>query len=455
MGGQPFSPDEVRDDFIPREAYYSRDFAAAEAEHLWPRTWQMACRLEEIPNVGDYLVYEILTDSIVVLRTGEGADDLRAFHNVCPHRGNQLVTGRGNARQFVCSFHGWRFALDGRCVAMIDGDDWKGCFAREDAHLVPVCIGHWGGWVFVTMDDGAQPLADFLEPMRSRCDKFEFEKMRYAWYKTTIVKANWKTVQEAFLEFYHVQTTHPQMLVYTKDYSVSEGMGRHGTVSYSSATGMPIGRSDRLPPREETDFRNYVFEYAEQFKNDLAAMQTDRAYAAAQRLRTELTADASPVEVMTRWGSLIYEAAIAEGAGWPEGVTPEYLNAAGFHWHVFPNMVFLPPAVEAILGYRFRPYGDDPEMCLFDIWALERYAPGKEPPFKPEFYEDWSDGGWPLIYSQDFANIPKVQKGMRSRAFKGGRTSPVQERAISNFHRALRRFMQDPHADDAVGPALT
>jgi len=101
-----------------------------------------------------------------------------------------------------------------------------------------------------------------------------------------------------------------------------------------------------------------------------------------------------------------------------------------------------------------RPVLGDPESCIFDVWSLERFAPGKEPPLKRQFFEDWRDGDWPLIYRQDFANIPKIQKGMRSRGFKGARTNPIQERAIVNFHRVLRRFMQDPHADDGLGPEV-
>lgn len=446
MGSNRFPPEDVRDDFIPREAYFDRDFARLEAEALWPKVWQMVCRAEEIPNVGDYVTYDILTDSIIVIRTA--ADEIRAFHNSCPHRGNQLTEGRGNARQLICSFHGWRFGIDGRCVHMVDQKDWAGCFSRSEAGLAPVRVDSWGGWVFINMDPDCQPLSEFLEPMRSRCEKLEFEKMRYAWYKTIVVEANWKTVQEAFMEFYHVQTTHPQMLVYTLDASVSEGVGRHGVISYATSAGMPIGRSPRLPPKDEPDFRNYIFEYAEQFKHDLAAMQTERAYQAAQRLRTEVPADASPDEVVTRWGEMIYGAAIESGAGWPEEISPEYLNAAGFDWNVFPNMVFLPPAIEALLGYRFRPNGDDPESCIFDIWSLERFAPGQEPPFRHEIIDDWKSADWPLIYLQDLVNIPKVQRGMRSRGFKGARPSPVQERAISNFHRTLRRFLRDPHADD-------
>jgi phenylpropionate dioxygenase-like ring-hydroxylating dioxygenase large terminal subunit len=450
MASRSFPPEDVRDDYVPKEDFFDPEFARLEAERLWPKVWQIACRLEEIPKVGDYLTYDILTDSIIVVRTGE--NEVRAFHNACPHRGNQITEGCGHAKQFVCSFHGWRFGLDGRCISVTDRKDWGDCLKDEDVGLSNVQAGLWGGWVWINMDPDCQPLEQYLEPMRSKCDRFEFEKLRFAWYKTTIVPANWKTVVEAFTEFYHVQTTHQQMLVYTNDYSTSRAMGRHGWISYDSGTGLPIGRSPRLPPKEEPDFRNYILEYAEQFKNDLGAMQTDRAYQAVQRLKVETTAEMSPIEVLTKWGEFTYEAAIKEGAGWPADLTPEYLAESGFDWHVFPNTVFLHPAVEAVLWYRMRPNGNDPESCIFDIWSLERYPPGKEPPLKREFYADWRDGEWPLIYRQDFQNSPKVQKGMRSRGFRGARPSPVQERAIANFHRVLRRFMQDPHADDDLGP---
>lgn len=450
MATNRFSPDEIKDDFVPKEDNVDPEFAKLEFENLWPKVWQIACRLEELPRVGSFVTYEIGRDSIIVVRSGERDEQVKAFHNTCLHRGNQLVNGSGETGQFICSFHGWRYALDGRCTHIIDGKDWGS--RLRGLTLAPVQAGLWGGWVWINMDPDCQPLLEFLEPMRSMCDKFELDKLRFAWYKTTIVRANWKTVVEAFIEFYHLQTTHPQMLTYTQDYSTSRAMGRHSSISYDCAAGLPIGRSSRLPPKEEPDFRQYVFEYAEQFKNDLAAMQTERAYQAVQRLRTELPASAGAAEVLSRWGELIYSSAIESGAGWPQDLTPEYAAASGFDWHVFPNTVFLHGAVEAVLWYRMRPNGMDPESCLFDIWSLERYAPGKEPPLKKEFYEDWRQGEWPLIFRQDFENIPKVQRGIASRGFKGSRTSPVQERAIANFHRVLRRFLQNAHADDDAQP---
>jgi phenylpropionate dioxygenase-like ring-hydroxylating dioxygenase large terminal subunit len=450
MKRSEFSPDDVRDYFIPKEDYVDRAFHEAEKDKLWPRAWQTACREADIPNAGDYIVYDIVDDSVLVVRGGDGL--VRAFHNFCPHRGTLLAEGRGRAKQFVCSFHGWRFGTDGRCIKVIDRQDWGGCLGKSDADLVPVQAGVWGGWVWINMDPDCQPLADFLEPMKSRCELFEFEKLRPAWHKCVVVEANWKTALSAFTEFYHVQETHSQMLTYTQDYSISRAMGRHGWMSYQGGTGLPVGRSPRLPPKEVPDFRDYLFEYANQFRDDLRAMQTERAYQATQRLHTEASADTPPEEVAAMWGRFIYEAAIESGAGWPEGLTPEYLAESGFDWHVFPNTVFLHPAVEAVLWYRFRPYGDDHTRALMDVWSLERFAPGTESEVKSEFYEDWRDGDFPLILRQDFLNIAKVQRGMKSRGFRGGRTNPVQERAVSHFHKVLRRFIENPHADDSLEP---
>ena len=83
--------EEVRDDLIPLADYLDPEFAALEAKALWPKVWQQACRLEEIEQVGSFVVYEILSDSILVVRTGEGESDVTAMHNVCPHRGTLLA----------------------------------------------------------------------------------------------------------------------------------------------------------------------------------------------------------------------------------------------------------------------------------------------------------------------------------------------------------------------------
>jgi phenylpropionate dioxygenase-like ring-hydroxylating dioxygenase large terminal subunit len=293
------------------------------------------------------------------------------------------------------------------------------------------------------MDPGCEPLADFLRPVDDYCAKFEFEKLRFRWYKTAIMPANWKTILEFFNEFYHVQQTHHQLLPFTNDYSNSDGFGRHAAMWYPATGALPLSRSPRLPPKDEPDFRNFVLEFVETFNRDLKAMVTERNFNAAQRLRSEVPATTEPIEVLGKWVQFQLEAAAADGSGWPAELTPEYIENSKLDWHVFPNTIYLHGFVDGVLWYRARPNGNDPESCIFDVWSLQRYGEGKAPPLKREFYRDWQDGEWPLIFRQDFSNLAEVQKGLKSRAFAGSRTNPVQERAISNFHRRLREFLRD------------
>lgn len=443
-GSRPsFAPQEVRDDFIPRDVYFSREFAQLEAEKLWPHVWQLACRLEEIPNVGDYVTYDILDDSIIVVRNSETT--VKAYYNVCPHRGRRLTEGCGHVQKhFVCRFHGWQYDVHGANTKVVDRDDWGGCLKDEDIRLGEVKVGTWGGFVFINMDANCEPLEKFLEPLDEYCGKFEFEKLRFRWYKTTILPGNWKTMLEFFNEFYHVQQAHQQLLPFSNDYSNSGGFGRHGAMWYPPSGAFPLSRSPRLPPKDEPDYRNFVLDFVETFNRDLKAMVTERNYLATQRLRTEVPADATPMEVITKWVQFQIEAAHADGSGWPAELTPEYIDRSKLDWHVFPNTIFLHGFIDGVLWYRVRPNGNDPESCIFDVWSLQRYGPGLAPPLKREFFADWKDGDFPLIFTQDFANVAAVQKGLKSRGFSGARPNPVQERAIINFHRRLREFLRDP-----------
>jgi phenylpropionate dioxygenase-like ring-hydroxylating dioxygenase large terminal subunit len=446
---QSFSPDEVRDDFIPKDVYFSPEFARLEAEHLWPYVWQLACRLEEIPNVGDYVTYDIVDESIIIVRTSKTT--IKAHHNVCPHRGRRLTQGCGHAQHFVCRFHGWQFGLDGDNTRVIDRADWGDCLSPTDIRLKEVKVDTWGGFVFINMDPNSESLAEFLRPIDDYCAKFEFEKLRFRWYKTAVMPANWKTILEFFNEFYHVQQTHMQLLPFTNDYSNSDGFGRHAAMWYPATGALPLSRSPRLPPKDEPDFRNFVLEFVETFNRDLKAMVTERNFNAAQRLRKEVAATAEPVAVLQKWVEFQLEAAAEDGSGWPAELTPEYIENSKLDWHVFPNTIYLHGFVDGVLWYRARPNGHDPESCIFDVWSLQRYGDGQAPPLKREFYEDWRQGDWPMILQQDFANLGAVQQGMKSRGFAGSRTNPVQERAISNFHRRLREFLRD--ASNAKSPA--
>src|SRR5262249_4723197 len=143
----------------------------------------------------------------------------------------------------------------------------------------------------INMDPKAEPLLEFLDPVDAYCRKFEFEKLRFRWYKTAVMPVNWKTVLGFFNEFYHVQQAHKQLLAFTNDYSQSAEFGRHGQVWYDAEGAVPFKRSPRLPPKPEPPLKEHILNFAEQYNRDLRVMLSERNYTVTQRLRTELAED--------------------------------------------------------------------------------------------------------------------------------------------------------------------
>jgi phenylpropionate dioxygenase-like ring-hydroxylating dioxygenase large terminal subunit len=427
---------EVRPDYVPAAAYISPDYVRLEKERLWPRVWQMACREEEIPEPGDYYTYDIADESITLVRQESGA--IAAYYNSCPHRGRRLTDGCGRMGRFHCRFHGWKWSLDGSPADVIDRPDWGDLLQDSEITLLSVKVGAWGGWVFVNMDPDCEPLDEFLQPAKAMLDSFEFDRMRYVWRKSIVMPCNWKVAQEAFNEGYHVQTTHRQLLPYFDDLTYSAAKGKHGMFGYAPTAlfGLPSPRLGGL----KGDLRKGLYQFNKMIWDQLKATATQEMLVAAERLQ-ELPEDADPLTVYTAFAQFHREESAKNNRPWPD-VSVEELMAAGTDWHIFPNLVFLHQPTN-VLFYRSRPNGDDPDSCIFEINVIERFAEGAEPDVAVEHGADWASVDWGLILEQDFQNMGEVQRGMKSRGFRGARPSPVQERAISNFHETLHHYLAD------------
>ena len=428
------------------DAFISPEYAQAEKELLWPKVWQMAGRVEDIPEVGNYFTYEVGDDSILIVRAGP--DSIKAFHNVCPHRGRRLVDtpcdqngACGTKRRFVCGFHGWTFDMEGKNTFVLDPQDWKGALTEERTGLSEVKVDTWGGWLFINMDPGSVTLREFLEPAASILDAFEFEKMRYKWRQWVVYPANWKTSLEAFMEPYHVAGTHTQLLKYGQFYAYSKSYGLHGVSGFderdpslkmsqsSSATRVGLGADPRVSTYE------LIRENYETVNNAASTMTLVNA---AKRLVDELPEGTPPADVIKHWMASARADDAARGIEWPN-ISPENMAEAGLAWHIFPNMSVL-QGVTFALCYRTRPHGDDPNLCIFESYALERFPPGEEP--KTEWVEaEPTAEKWGSVLAQDFANMQWVQKGMKSRGFRGTLPNPHQEQKITNFHRNLVKYM--------------
>jgi phenylpropionate dioxygenase-like ring-hydroxylating dioxygenase large terminal subunit len=281
---------------IPVEAYVSEAYARAEGEKLWPKVWQVACRAEEIPNVGDYVTYDILDESIIVVRTA--ADRIQAFYNVCLHRGRRLTKGCGHAKQFFCRFHGWSWGINGENAFVLDREDWGSALTEENLRLKQVKVDTWGGWVWINMDPDCEPLLDYLNPASPMLDPFELEKMRYRWRQWLYFPCNWKTALEAFNESYHLDATHPQRTKWGTTKNWSKAGGKHSWHGMSRPRGEAArtgsGLAGAVRQAAGQDPRVSTAESIISIYETVNATTTQTFVDVARRLTEELPADAPP-----------------------------------------------------------------------------------------------------------------------------------------------------------------
>jgi nitrite reductase/ring-hydroxylating ferredoxin subunit len=426
---------------ISPEAYTSQAYLQAENDRLWPKVWQIACRVEEIPKVGDYITYDIVDESIIVVRSA--ADRIQAFYNVCRHRGRQLTQGCGHTKQFACRFHGWRWNLDGENAFILDEENWGGYLTPDNTRLKSVKVDTWGGWVWINMDPDCEPLQKYLEPASTMLGPFELEKMRYRWRQWLYFPCNWKIALEAFNESYHVSTSHPELNRYGELLSWSRAEGRHAWHGLAGIRNGPqhatAGLSGGAAGAHSADARISTPEMLEYLMAEVNATTTDTFIKAARRLVDELPPGTSHEEVSAHLVASAKRDDAARGVIWPE-IDRDHLIAAGIDWHVFPNSIIL-PGITFALCYRARPNGRNPDSCIFEVYVLERFPEGQEPKTEWVFEPDPTEEKWRRVLSQDFQNMPYVQRGMKSRGFEGARPNPVQEKPVTNFHRNLAEYV--------------
>jgi phenylpropionate dioxygenase-like ring-hydroxylating dioxygenase large terminal subunit len=417
-------------DRVRKERYFDADFFRLEAEQLWPRVWQMACRLEEIPQPGDIAEYRFLDQSVIVLRT----EDLgvRTFQNACRHRGVKLVEGQGSCEGgFTCPFHGWCYGLDGRNTRIPSRKSFSEHNLRPgDIDLVPVRCETWGGCAWINFDDGAPPLRECLEPAASTLDAWKVDSLRTEWWYASRLPVNWKLAIEAFVEAYHVPQTHPQLVIPTR-YGRRDG--------------------DTFDPRA---FVEADIGYLRTMSEGMAGMVHADDVRIAEGLRDiELPADAEAA--IATWNRALNDAVTTwhrdRGADIPD---LNDLEARGLNQEFFPCFphYFVLPMYSSATAYRFRPLG--PEETLMELWSLTRFPEGREParPSTPEVWE-CDDPRWPPIPTQDFSNLPRQQQGLHARGFEYMRLSSGLEGHISNFERTVDGYLAGrPH--EQLLPAL-
>lgn len=193
---------------LPREFYHTPELYALELDHIWRSGWLFAGFTCEVPNPGDYLTLSVDTDPLVVIRGEDG--QIRAFHNVCRHRGMLLChSEHGHARRIVCPYHQWTYSSRGEllsCRGMHPGIDTR------ELGLQPVQVESVAGLIFVSLSRNPPPFAPVRELYASQVGPQGLDRARVAHVIDYNIAADWKVVWENNRECYHCDVNHPEYI---------------------------------------------------------------------------------------------------------------------------------------------------------------------------------------------------------------------------------------------------
>jgi nitrite reductase/ring-hydroxylating ferredoxin subunit len=413
---------------IPFERYTSAEFARLEFAKMWNRTWQWACREEHIPEVGDYVVYDIGPYSLLVVRAAPG--EIKAYHNSCLHRGTKLKASGsdGSSEQLRCSFHGWTWNLDGSLRHIPCRWDFPHV-SDEQFHLPEVRTGTWGGFVFVNLDPAAPPLNEYLGVLPDHFSKWSLDQRYTATHLVKELDCNWKLALEAFIEGYHTLETHPQLLSSSPDAAMQydvfgDNVGRHYmTTGFQS-------------PHIETTLSE------QEILDDI--LMGDRSLIDPARLK--IKAGDTARGVLARFlREEITKAFQTDLSGWSDA---EMVDA--IEYNLFPNTILF-PGISLPMVYRFRPVGFDPDRTLFEILILRPVGTQGErpPPAVPhQMGKDELFNGAPgidptfgHIFDQDTGNLRLQQQGMHAAHKRGETLGNYQEVRIRQLHQTLDKYL--------------
>jgi nitrite reductase/ring-hydroxylating ferredoxin subunit len=417
------------DEDISKDRYLDPAYARKEMDSLWNRTWQFACREEHIPEVGDYYVYDIGTRSFLITRVAK--NEIRACYNACLHRGTKLRHSgtEGTATEFQCSFHGWSWNIDGTNKRVVCEWDFPHV-DRTKLSLPQARVERLAGFVFINMDPKAPSLADYIGPeAKAHIEAWKLEDRYIYLHVSKRFQANWKLTLEAFLEAYHVITTHSQV-------AVSNGDANSQYDTYGEHVNRFISTLGVLSP-------HLYGKYTEQDILDQFTLGDSGAVGDTKRILGDGNTARQAMADMFRG---LFEQ--ATNTDLSKVSDAEILDC--FSYTIFPNL-YLFPGISLPMVYRFRPEPRDHRKCIFEVMFM-RPVPvdGKRPPPAEVIHlrDDQSfkeaagmDPGFGAILDQDTDNLFLQQEGLEASAKSGITLGNYQEIRVRHFERAVDKYV--------------
>lgn len=324
---------------VSYEDSISPEFYKREQAAIFKRAWLNVGRVEQLPRLGSYFTKDIHAARAAILVVRATGGTIRAFHNICRHRGNKLAwtddpkqDTHGVCRQFTCKYHGWRYDLDGALTFVQQEGEFFN-LDKERYGLVPVHCEVWAGFIFVNFaPEPEQSLREFLGPMVTDLEGYPFGKQTARFGYSTTINANWKLYMDAFAEFYHA----------------------------------PILHAKQSPEKYSAAARQAGFE-APHYQIDGPHRLVSTSGVRFWEMDTELV---KPMEILTRSGLFGPWDAIDLGE-MPRGVNPAKCDPWGLDsFQLFPNFVILIWSQGWYLTYHYWPTSYNAHIFEGNVYFL-------------------------------------------------------------------------------------
>ncbi len=409
---------------IASSRYTSPAFAEIEHERMWPRVWTVACTVDHVRQPGDFYEHRLGRYSIIIVRGDDG--ELRAFQNVCLHRGNSICEGSGTGlSELRCPYHRWAWDLSGS-LREVPSRKGFGVLNNAELSLVGVQVDTWGPLVFVNLDPDAMPLAEYLEGVVDDAAWADLDQFRCAYVTHNRVQSNWKVVADGFSETYHVQGIHPEMLASMDDVNTEQHVWDRHSVSHQRY-GLP---SPRVRDRSDhAVWKSFIDTQGPRMGPAYTDGDAVPAVPEGQTIRDVIA-------------QLIRDHQSTRGVDMSDYDTDGILRLS--QYNLFPNTTVLVWGdMLNVLTSRPGSTPDDAELVMFLAYRgpqVDVDAGADAPrPFEIELGPDASVG---MVIDQDLSMLRRFQKGLHQPGFTHLTLSSEEVRII-NMHRVLSTYVED------------
>ena len=421
---------KARGDAITGDRYWSKDFADREWQYMWTRVWHVGGRESQLQEPGDFIVHHFRQESVLMVRQKDGG--IKAFFNVCMHRGNQLVTAdEGGTDSFTCPYHGWQWAIDGELSWVQDAEDFPQGNPCGKLRLKELSCDTWGGFIFWSFDPDAKPLLEYLDPIPTLFSNRDLENYKRVVWVTLRVNTNWKFASDNFNEAYHIPAVHPQFMPMIDDHYSTTLFEMYPTGHNRMIE--KLQPSSRLSPDEDMQPLWEGVLRAWDINPDDYRGRAQEARLALQQARREK----GPERGMHYFDDLL-----------DDELTDQ------MHHTVFPNLTITATA-EGVHVFRTEPDAEDPNWSTFDYWYLAPPIEGDPEvptlfgmrPFEEAEHESGSYTDYEAsidqgdFLTQDLSLAETQQRGLRSMAFEDCYLSG-QETRVRRFHEVLNDYLE-------------